>query len=279
MARRILLILVFVIIVSSNVVQAWGWHIFPQREPIKADVPIIMYHLVTKNPKYQGKFGLSPDELEADFIYLNENGYTTILMEDIINFMYKKKALPEKPVLLSFDDGRFSDALYVLPLMEKHKIRAAFSIIGVDSDENSGQSSLKKPHMGWEQIAELAASKYTEIYNHSYNLHGDLGSGKRKSESLEAYKERFRRDTAKQQELIAKHTGTTPTTYTYPLGIISEGSQEVLQEIGFLASLSCYEGMNHLVQGESLFLLKRNNRPHGKPVSEILKKIESKKQG
>jgi len=279
MPRKMLLALGIAILVLANAVQAWAWPLFPERSPAKADVVVIMYHLVTKNPKYQGKFGISPEELEADFIYLKENGYNTILMEDLINFADRKRPLPKKPVLLTFDDGRFSDHLYVLPLLEKYKTKAVFSVIGTETDENSDKSGNKKPHMGWEQVAELAASKYTEVQNHSYNLHGDNGSAKLRSESLEKYQARFGADTSKQQELTLKNTGSTPTTYTYPLGIISKGSQEVLEGLGMRSSLSCVEGINHIVQGEPLFMLRRNNREHGKPVGEILRKLESKQHG
>lgn len=277
MIRKLLFIAGFLVLIAANMVQANGWPIFPPREPVKADVPIIMYHLITNNPKYKGKFGIGPDDLEADLVYLQKNGYTTVLMEDLLAFTNKRKPLPEKPIVLSFDDGRFSDHLYVLPLLEKHKMKAVFSIIGVDADENTREtSSNKKPHMGWDQVAELAASKYTEVQNHSYDLHGDRGSGRLKGESKEKYQERLRKDTSKQQDLIKQHTGVEPTTYTYPLGIVSEGSQDVLEELGFGASLSCYEGMNNLLQGEPLFLLKRNNRPHGKSVADILNKLEKK---
>jgi len=256
-----------------------AWPLFPEKAPQTAEVPIIMYHLVTKNPKYIGKFGISPDELEADLVFLKENGYTTILMDDLIRFVEKRRPLPDKPIVLTFDDGRFSDQMYLFPLLERLKMKAVLSIIGVDTDENSDTGSFKKPHMGWEQIIELSKSNLIEFQNHSYDLHGDIGSGKRKGESMEKYQARLKADLAKNQALIKEHTGSVPTTFTYPLGIVSKGSREVLDELGFKASLSCTEGMNILTQGDSegLFLLKRANRVSGDPVKNILRRLEKSK--
>jgi len=256
-----------------------AWPLFQEKAPATADVPIIMYHLVTKNPKYVGQFGIKPEELEADLKFLNENGYTTVLMEDLIRFVEKKRPLPDKPIVLTFDDGRFSDQLYLFPLLESYKMKAVLSIIGVETDENSGKSTMKKPHMGWEQVAELSKSNLVEFQNHSYDLHGRAGSGRRKGESSEKYKARLKADLEKNQELIKKHTGTTPTTFTYPLGIVSNGSQEVLQELGFKASLACTSGMNKLTQGDSeaLWLLKRSNRVSGDSIENILRRLEKGK--
>ena len=258
---------------------AVAWPLFPEKPPATAEVPIVMYHLVTKNPKYIGQFGIKPEELEADLKFLSENGYTTVLMEDLIRFVEKKRPLPDKPVVLTFDDGRFSDHLYLFPLLEQYKMKAVLSVIGVETDENSGISTLKKPHMGWEQIAELSKSKLVEFQNHSYDLHGKAGSGRRRGESLEKYKVRLKADLEKNQELIKQHTGIAPTTFTYPLGIISDGSQEVLEELGIRASLACTSGMNRLTQGDSeaLFKLKRSNRVSGDSIENILRRLEKGK--
>ena len=269
------IVAVVFLIAGTNVA---AWPLFPEKAPQTAEVPIIMYHLITKNPKYIGKFGITPDEMEADLIFLKENGYTTILMDDLIKFVEKRRPLPDKPIVLTFDDGRFSDHLYLFPLLEQFKMKAVLSIIGIETDKYSNKKSDKKPHMGWEQIAELSKSRLVEFQNHSFDLHGDIGSGKRKNESMEKYQERLRADLSKNQALIKEHTGSVPTTFTYPLGVISKGSREVLEELGFKASLSCREGMNILTQDDSdgLFLLKRSNRVSGDSVENILKRLERK---
>ena len=273
--KKIIALIITAIIFWLAALEAAAWPLFPEKAASTAEVPIIMYHLVTKNPKYIGKFGISPDELEADLLFLKENGFNTIVMDDLIKFVEKRRPLPNKPIMLTFDDGRFSDQMYLLPMLEQLKMKAVLSIIGSEADKYSSIRSNKKPHMGWEQIAELAKSGHIEFQNHSYDLHGDLGSGKRKNEPLEKYQARLKNDLAKNQALIKEHSGKAPTAFTYPLGIISKGSREVLGELGIKASFSCSEGVNIITQGdsESLFLLKRVNRVSGDSVENILNRL------
>ena len=248
-----------------------------QDAPVTARVPVLMYHAVTKDQSRHGKFAVSPQELEADLQYLQNQGYTTLVMEDLIDFVQQGSALPDKPVLLTFDDGNYSDYLYVWPLLQKYHMRAVLSIIGQPTDQYSreGRTDIHYPQLTWPQIRDMLDSGAVEIQNHSYDMHGPVGALKRKNESQQAYEHRFCQDVAKMQTLVRTHLGLIPTTFAFPLGRISDGTGQCLRMLGFCASLSCTEGINVIRQGQpdSLFLLKRVNRPHGLSAQEILKKI------
>ena len=245
----------------------------------EAHVPIIMYHLVTENSRYIGKFGIRPSELEADLKYLKDNNYNTIVIGDLINFVENGNSLPENPIILTFDDGNTSDLKILLPLLEKYNMKAVASIIGQAADKNTKEQAENPtatyPNLTWSQITELHKSGKVEIQNHGYNVHGPTGSGKLKQESQDTYRQRLKTDLKKLQDLCEKHLGYTPNTFCYPLGIISKGSQAVLEELGFKASLSCEEGMNIIQEGDknSLFMLKRVNRPSGRSIETILNKL------
>jgi len=275
--RKIFAGIAMIAIILLMATSAYAWPLFPEKAPATAEVPIIMYHLVTNNPKYIGKWGITPEELEADLRYLKENGYTTVVMDDLVRFVEKNRPLPNKPIVLTFDDGCFSDHRYLFPMLKEFKMKAVLSILGAETNEYTGNDSLKKPHLGGEQVTELSKSGLVEFQNHSFSLHGKAGSGRLKGESAEKYQGRLKADLAKNQALIKELTGKAPTTFTYPLGIISKGSEDVLKELGIKASLSCYCGMNKLTQGDSegLFLLKRCNRVAGDSVESILKRLDA----
>jgi peptidoglycan/xylan/chitin deacetylase (PgdA/CDA1 family) len=243
-----------------------------------AEVPIVMYHLVTKNGKYIGRYGISPDELESDLIYLKENGYKTVTISDLVNFVHHGKRLPKNPIVLTFDDGNRSDYEYLYPLLKKYNMKAVLSVMGKTSDEITKMALDNKngkfSNLTWPQIQEMVKSGHVEIQNHSYNLHGLGGSGKRKNESMEHYQARLGKDLLHIQERCWEELAYRPNTFTYPLGVVSKGSGEVLKEMGFAASLSCQEGMNILTQGEKddLFLLKRDIRPSGYSIKRVLDK-------
>lgn len=254
---------------------------FRQKE---VEVPIIMYHLITEKPKYIGKYGVTPLEIEKDLQYLKDNGYTTVVMQDLIDFVEKGKRLPKKPIVLTFDDGNTSDYTILFPLLEKYKMKAVSAIIGEATDRYTNNAADnpkgKYPNMTWPQIKELHESGIIEIQNHSYNLHGKRGSGNKKGESAETYHARLTADLKKLQEACQIHLDYVPNTFVYPLGVISKGSRQVLEDMGMKASLGCEEGINIVRQGDRdcLFKMHRYNRPSGTSIEKILQHLPSPKQ-
>ncbi|MCL1883455.1 MAG: polysaccharide deacetylase family protein [Defluviitaleaceae bacterium] len=275
---------IFAIIVASVTCYATEAE-FPDTEVFfhrakEVQLPVIMYHLVTENPKYIGKYGITPAELERDLAYLKENDYNTVVMQDLIEFVNSGKRLPDNPIMLTFDDGNSGDYRYLLPLLKEYEMKAVVAIIGEASDrftiEAEENPSAKYPNLTWAQIKELHESGHVEIQSHSYNLHKTpIGSGKKSGESEEAYHARLLADLQKLQEACAAHLGYVPTAFIYPLGVIGENSRAVLEELGMMGSVSCQEGMNTIRQGDKdcLFKIMRTNRPSGRPIEDLLKKL------
>jgi hypothetical protein len=87
-------------------------------------VPIIMYHEV-KTSKL-GKDAISPYEFESDLKFLQENSYTPITMTQLIDYVYNDAALPENPIILSFDDGYLNNYVYAYPLLEQYQVKIVF---------------------------------------------------------------------------------------------------------------------------------------------------------
>ena len=84
------------------------------------NLPILMYHSILKTNKSKGKFIVSPDTFEEDLKYIKDKGYTTVVMKDLIDYVYENKELPEKPIMLTFDDGYYNNYLYAFPLLKKY---------------------------------------------------------------------------------------------------------------------------------------------------------------
>ena len=246
----------------------------------EATLPIVMYHLVTENSKYIGKYGITPAELEQDLQYLAQNNYTTVVMADLIEFVNNATPLPPNPIMLTFDDGNESDHRYLLPLLEKYDMKAVIAILGEVSDKYTAESekypAARYPNLTWPQINQLHASGRIEIQSHSYNLHTPpIGSSNKRGECPKAYHARLLADLQKLQQACEKNINYVPNTYVYPLGAIGKNSRAVLEELGFVASISCQEGLNTLRPGDldCLFLLQRTNRPSGRSIQDILKNM------
>lgn len=245
------------------------------------ELPIIMYHSVLKDTALSGKYIITPTTLINDIKYLKENGYTFVSIEELINYTQSQGELPEKPVILTFDDGCYNNYGYVKPILEKYDAKAVFSVVGSYTDEysKSNIANLTYGYMRWTDIYDLFLSSRIEVGNHSYNFHstdkGRKGAMKKNGENSAEYKNIFYADTEKAQERFLEKTGFSPIIYTYPFGAASNESEEVIKEMGFKASLSCNEGINLITRDPNcLFMLKRYNRPSGINTSDFFAKIK-----
>lgn len=234
------------------------------------ELPVIMYHGVLKDSDLSGKYVITPSELEEDMTYLEQLGYTSVSMLDVINYIENGGSLPDKPIILTFDDGCYNNYGYVLPILEAHNAHAIFCIVGEYTDQYSESdiANMTYGYMRWKEISELADSPYAELANHSYAFHsntnGRNGSQRNPGENIDVYREIFRADTEKAQNRFIENTGFAPYIYAYPFGAYSEESSDILKDMGFKATLSCNEGINIITHdSDCLYLLKRYNRPSG----------------
>ena len=243
----------------------------PASGPVDSGIslPIIMYHHILKDPARQGEYVVSPQILEEDFAYLKRLGYESIVIQDLIDYIQYGEPLPEKPIMITFDDGYLSNLVYAYPLLEKYDLKAVISVVGSfcqrytdDPDDNPAYAQLS-----WDQVGQLAATGRVEIQNHSYNLHqSQQGASLQEAagESLDQYRSRLQQDLSLNQQLIEQATGKRPTCITYPFGLTTDAARQLVREMGFASSLSCYERVNRITRDpECLFDLGRFNRAAG----------------
>lgn len=230
------------------------------------ELPVLMYHNVSNNPNLLGKYTISEKEFEEDIIYLKKQGYTTVVVEDLIAYEFNDINLPEKPIMLTFDDGYFNMYRYVLPILEKYECKAVVSIIG-EYVEKSSKSNHQDPYLNWSQVNELIKSGHVEIQNHTYSMHtleNRQGCRIMIGESYEEYEKAILNDVGKLQQLIKEKTGYTSRTFTYPFGFSCTECNKILKDMGFLSTITCNVGINSLYGNtDELYELKRVNRPTG----------------
>lgn len=239
---------------------------------------IIMYHSVLKDEDRRGEYVISPVELEKDLKYLSDNGYTTVTSNELIDFVYSKKALPKKRVMLTFDDGALNNLTYVLPLLEKYNMRAVFSVVGsfCDREEESKNRSDSYSYLSWSEARELCLSGFVEIACHTYALHtlsDRSGAQIMSGESYSEYRSVLISDLNRFITESAEKAGVIPTIFTYPYGYISEESLNLVKTCGFRISLGCEEKTNTLsFDKSSLYCLGRYNRSGSETTDEFMKK-------
>ncbi|AJA46253.1 polysaccharide deacetylase family protein [Clostridium pasteurianum DSM 525 = ATCC 6013] len=110
--------------------------------PMKSNdkgVPILMYHSVSNDIAPAGLSGLrvTKDNFDAQMKYLKDNGYYTLTMDEVSNFITKNKPIPEKSVALTFDDGYKDNYTNVYPVLKQYGFKATVFVIAGNIDKNA----------------------------------------------------------------------------------------------------------------------------------------------
>lgn len=243
------------------------------------NVPIIMYHAVLPDASKKGDYVITPSQLDSDISYLKANGYQAVTLDSLIGYCDGFSDLPERPVVITFDDGQLNNLVYALPILEKHDFCAAFSIVGRYT-EAACEDALPDPsysYMDFEDLTKLLKSGRAEIVNHSYNMHSlteRRGALQQADESYREYRRAMLNDLSYNQRLFKQELGIEPVVYAYPYGLVCPAAGTALKMLGFKAALGCQEKPNHLTRGDSSPLeeLNRYNRPANITTEEFMKR-------
>lgn len=253
------------------------WNAYTEQEE-KIFLPVIMYHSITNDNSKINDYIVSVETVENDLKYLAENGYKTVFTEDVIEYV-NGGTLPEKPVIITADDGFYNNLTYLLPLLEKYDMKAVISIVGYYTEV----IAEKDPHvpeysyLTWNDINTLLDSERIEIANHTYDMHSSdyrKGCSKFSWENDDDYANALFEDIGLCQTMLSLNCRIIPAVFTYPYGKISSESIPILKTMGFSAAFSCYERPNYITRNpECLFTLDRYNRSGYLSTEEYMEKL------
>lgn len=233
-------------------------------------LPVIMYHGLLEDKSRMNTYVISVDEFRSDLQYLKDKGYSTVVVQDLIDYVKKGTPLPDKPIMLTFDDGFYNNYVYAYPLMKEFDYKMVLCPVGsyTDTFTESGDKHVEYSYLNWTDIKEMSDSGRVEIQSHTYDLHtmdrSHSGSKKVSGETSDQYRQRLVDDLGKMQDEITTQVGRTPTAFAYPYGAISKEALPILKELGFACTMTCESRTNTITKDpESLYELGRYLRPHG----------------
>lgn len=244
-------------------------------------LPAVMYHHILENGRLLGDYVITPGQLESDMRYLRDQGYTAVLPREVAAWVRGEGELPEKPVLITFDDGNRSAAVYAAPILERYGMRGTLAVIGIHSEKYtlSSDDNVAYAHASWDELKALEESGVFEIANHTYNMHEERtprrGTLRNPGEPLGDYRAALRDDLSTNQQLLEAATGRVPTTFVYPYGFIDEAADEVIRDLGFSVTLGVEEKVSTIVRGdpETLRGIGRFNRPYSASTETFFERV------
>lgn len=126
----------------------------------KRQVPVLCYHRIEngRNDDYT----VSPAAFEAQMKILADSGYTSVSPGELYNYLLYNTPLPEKPVMITYDDTRLEHFTIAAPTMEKYGFKGVFFIMTI--------AIGKKNYMDKEQIAGLSQRGHT-VGSHTWDHH------------------------------------------------------------------------------------------------------------
>lgn len=228
---------------------------------------VLAYHDVTDGDATTGDImTIGVRELIGQFAWLKEHGYRPVSLDDIAAARAGTRELPDKAVLLTFDDGYRSVYTHVYPLLRLFEFPAVIALVGswmetpAGATARYGNEEVPREHfLTWEQVEEMSASGLVEVASHTYDMHrGIVGNpqGNEQAaattrrylpesgryESADEYLQRVRADLARNSRLIETHTGKAPRAIAWPYGSYNQAAIDIAAELGMTFTMGLGEG-------------------------------------
>lgn len=224
----------------------------PARLPASARVPILMYHYISEPPpgadRYRIDLSVKPQDFERQLQYLSANGYTTISLYDLYAHLSLGRALPPRPIVLTFDDGYRDHYEHAFPLLQKYGMRGTFFV--TTDFINFGNPH----HLTWEMVKEMSAAGM-DIESHA-RTHRDLRN--RDFQFLVW-------EILGPIEQITAHTGRRPRFFCYPSGRYDDAVIRMLRSVQTWAAVTTEHGSVHTLANAMTW---RRIRVHGRESLE-----------
>ncbi|EGT3615143.1 polysaccharide deacetylase family protein [Clostridium perfringens] len=178
------------------------------------NIPVLCYHDVTSNNPDNNGLLISPEKFKEQLQYLKDNNYTPITLDELYDYLRNNKEIPEKPVVITFDDGYKGNYEYAYPILKEFKFPATMFVIA----NYVGGSDF----MTTEQIKEMS-NNGIEIESHT-SKHDDL-SKLNETEQVE---------TLKNSKISLEKIIEKPVNFiAYPFGRYNSNTRIAAEKAGY----------------------------------------------
>ncbi|MPW45141.1 poly-beta-1,6-N-acetyl-D-glucosamine N-deacetylase PgaB [Acinetobacter guerrae] len=203
-------------------------------------------------------YAISSKNLGQFLAWLKRSDWKVIRLEDVWQARQNNVALPDKALLLTFDDGALSSYNRVYPLLKQYQLPAVFAIVtswingnSYDAYEAYGQGNL----MNWQQMREMQNSHLVEFVSHSDNLHKGILANPQQNmepaaitrqylatrqsyETDEVYHQRILDDLKKSKTVLDHELGIDTKAIFWPYGAVTKETEQLAKQAGLPLSFS-----------------------------------------
>ena len=207
-------------------------YIYRLPKAVREPLPVLMYHHLVEDGQDCNDMTVTPSKLRSDLETILALGYTPVLPRELA----AGGPLPEKPILITFDDGYRSNYKLLYPILQEYNVKACISIIVLMPDLPADNFCF------WSELQEMTDSGLVEIGSHSYRLHnlgedsgnydaqGANGVERRAGESDADFKARVLDDIQLSHDRIVEKLGGV-TCFAYPFGCSDPDAKALIDEL------------------------------------------------
>ena len=181
------------------------------------------HHISTETPPATS---ISPERFVQHMAWLADNQYQILSMADLVELLRKKKTLPDKAAVITFDDGYTSIYSAAWPVLRQYKWPFTVFVNSQHHDDKNRQ------YMSWEQLREMAKAGVT-IGNHSVSHAHMIRQNPEEKES--DWLARSRREIEYAQKRIDAELGRQLRVFAYPFGEHNSALESLLDELDYVA--------------------------------------------
>lgn len=208
-----------------NAIAQLGAEPWPNIHPQAAEarVPVLMYHDVLEPPEVF--FDLTPADFENHLKTILDNRLTPISPDQLVQHLRTGSPLPEKPIMITLDDGYVGHYEHVYPLLKQYQVPATFFVYPGKVDGLVGGRST----LTWDQLKTMAADPLVTIASHSVTHPSDLRDLSDEDLAYEVVESKRR---------LESELGIPMRYFSYPTGHYDERVAQAVADAGYLAAFT-----------------------------------------
>ena len=215
-----IVLLLFILITQNNLTLAFT----KQTSSVNIVIPVFCYHSV--NPNSYNNAIITPERLKTQLTFIKNKGFTTLSISDLSKYLSKNTELPEKSILITFDDGYMDNYYYAFPILKELNMKATIFCIthALDGNYYLSKNAIK-----------IMSDHNIDIESHTYS-HNKLTSLTYEDQLKELQKSK------KDLEAI---TGKKVTAIAYPYGEYNENTIKAANTTGYKLGFTTKNGFVH----------------------------------
>ncbi|MGZ4999403.1 MAG: poly-beta-1,6-N-acetyl-D-glucosamine N-deacetylase PgaB, partial [Methylomonas sp.] len=250
---------------------------------------ILNYHDILEQEEKVPPFdriAVNKQHLDEHFAWLKKNNYHVISIQDLLDAQKGEKPLPDKAVMLAFDDGFLSFYTRAMPLLKKYQYPATLAVVGTWLEQQGVPGT--KPLMTPAQIREVMNTGLVEIASHSYDLHHGIPANPQGNEQSavtsrmysaeydeyendETYRKRIFQEVDKSSEQLFQMLGKRPRVMVWPYGEYNAIALEAAKRAGMHLTMGLKDGANTLADLGEMKRMMIADDPNVAQFAEIVK--------